>query len=261
MAEKELQKDTETKIGDYISLDDLDEEKPSEQSLIKRQTEKSNDEEETDTKDKKVYRDEEKNEKYDVLDKDQDVYGEKVDVKGEKIDLLVQRCHEIDLRLQALEIEQAKIDTQSNENNYADFYEQYQANQSEMKDLMQEEKGLKRAIKSRTEKDPLDDLSIWIILYGLIVGFFTFPYISSFIAIDLLTKMHTSHPSWFENINNENLHFLIMLSIIPLALELLTFMLHFVIKKKVNKRVFNIVWIIQSVFTVVMIATIAIMLF
>lgn len=203
---------------------------------------------------------EEKDEVIDNLDelmedKQQDELQSEYSIYEEKI-------YEIDIRLQELIIMLEQLEekalSENDEDKYRDEYNKYL---DEYEKLDKEKKQIIKEYKS-SHKTILDQISIWVIFYGLISCIISFPIYSWNIWFTVFDKIATTIPG----IDNSDFIFYVirMLEIfaVPLVLNWITWILHSNVKmNKPTKKLFNIFWIIQAVMSLGMMIYCCIILF
>lgn len=167
------------------------------------------------------------------------------------------RQREIAIRLQELEILMDDIEFQlASPNENEELMQKYNEYKKETKDLYKEKKQLKKEEKKSLGDNDLEQASIWIFIYGIIVNIINFPAISY--------NIWFAATSWFIEKTNLDMNLdggFWSKVIVWLALFALPILLLFVswilfatlVKKKINKKIFLIFWIIQILFTVGMI--------
>ena len=156
------------------------------------------------------------------------------------------------VRLDQLEIKLASDDYSDEE--YNEYYELKQ----EIKTLEKEKRLAKKIKKSTEEKGILEQVSVWIIIYGIVMTILCLPGISQTIWFGFSSVLLDTF-SFFDKVSMDDgaLYYIwlfILAYAIPLLLHLLSWELYInFVKTKVNKWAFRIVWIIQAILTVAMI--------
>lgn len=184
---------------------------------------------------------------------------EDIEVKEEKVDEIEAREAEIELRLQEIDIEMDKLDILLSVNEEdIDALDKYNELKKEAKDLLRE----KRLLRKETyviEKDPtvksLNDLSVWIIIYGIFASLFSSPLLSSvwvkFASMIIKATSDTIGAMDPSTVLGKIVVILLIFAF-PLILHIISWVLYLnLVKSKTNKFAFRIAWIVQAVCTLI----------
>ena len=184
---------------------------------------------------------------------------EDIEVKEEKVNEIEAREAEIELRLQEIDIEMDKLDILLSVNEEdIDALDKYNELKKEAKDLLKE----KRLLRKETyviEKDPtvksLNDLSVWIIIYGIFASLFSSPLLSSvwvkFASMIIKATSDTIGAMDPSTVLGKIVVILLIFAF-PLILHIISWVLYLnLVKSKTNKFAFRIAWIVQAVCTLI----------
>lgn len=197
---------------------------------------------------KEELKEEDKNEDFFTIDSNEETNKETIDEVYD-IELKLQEKY---VRLDQLEIKLAGEDYTDEE------YDEYYELKKEIKTLEKEKKQAKKNKKSTEEKGVLDQISVWIIIYGIIMTVLCLPGISQIIWFSFSNFLLDTF-SFFDKISMDDgaLYYIwlfILAYAIPLLFHLLSWELYInFVKTKVDKWAFRIVWIIQALLTIGMI--------
>ena len=184
---------------------------------------------------------------------------EDIEVKEEKVDAIEAREAEIELRLQEIDIEMDKLDIALSINDEdIDAMEKYNELKKEAKELLKE----KRLLRKETyviEKDPtvksLNDLSVWIIIYGIFACLFSSPLLSS-VWVDfagmIIRATSDTIGAMDPSTTLGKIVVILLIFAFPLVLHIVSWVLYLnLVKSKTNKFAFRIAWIAQAVCTLI----------
>ena len=181
---------------------------------------------------------------------------EELTEEQKEINEVEEKIYQIDLKMQELLVQLEKIeDSYSYENRYElEDNEEYLKLKAEYKSLGQEKKSYLKEI-SKKDKSKLSEVSVWVIIYGIILTIVSFPLITLSIWTDFAVWVLDLFSEAFSNLNTEGfLHDLITFLVIfslPLLINLVTWLVHNnFIKTKTDRKVFVGFWIIQGLMSI-----------
>ena len=164
------------------------------------------------------------------------------------------RLNEIELKMQEYEI---KID--EFEFAHSDFanitdeeFAEYERMKKEYKDLFKERKEIRKKKKSNSSDNDIEQSSLWIFLYGIAMDIFTFPFVCY--------TIYFKFGSWIINsfikgsIDTSGFFYKLLIWLIVFSLPILLIALSWLlfgtmVRKKIDKKIFSIFWIVQGAFT------------
>lgn len=179
------------------------------------------------------------------INEDDQVHQEENNVLNE-IDSLEIKLQEMYVRLDTLAVVLGGEDWDDEE------LDEYNSLKKEIKILEKEKKLLKKSKRENEKRGILDQISVWIIIYGIIMTIICLPFVSYNIWMGFTSFLIDTFSSLFNNISSDNgfLYYTwlaILAYALPLLLNLLSLELYInLCKTKVDKWAFRIVWIIQG---------------
>lgn len=197
----------------------------------------------------------------------EDVIEENLDENNEEIvDECEERLYQIDVRLQELLIMLEQIEdkalSEDDEDKYKDEYYKYQ---EEYDGLVLEKKEL---IKEQRAKDTsrLNQISVWVLVYGVISIIVSFPLIAGTLWLEFANLMIDLLSGAFTNLKPDTfIYYIIVFLIIfslPLLINLITWLLYVnLIKSKADKKLYLSCWVIQGLMSLGMIIYMCIKLY
>ena len=191
-----------------------------------------------------------------LIETNKDLLNEEVE---EAIDENELKIYELDLKMQELLISIEKIEYQYSPENYVELEEneEYQKLKQEYNDLAKEKKQLLKEIKSQ-DKSKLNEVSIWVIIYGIIMFIISFPIITASLWMDFAVWLLDVFSESFANLKTDGfirdmVIFFVIFSL-PLLINLITWLVHNnFVKTKTDRKVFIGFWIVQALMSVGMI--------
>lgn len=164
------------------------------------------------------------------------------------------QIRDIDLKLQELEIkiDEFEFNNIDISNLDEDKLIEYEKLKQEYKDLLKQKKQLKKEKKSNLSDNDIEQSSPWIFLYGTAMDIFTFPLVCYTIYFKfgswIIEKFITG------TINSTGFFYKLLIWLIvfllPILLIALTWFIYGTfVKKKIDKKIFSIFWIVQGLFT------------
>ena len=171
----------------------------------------------------------------------------------------------IELRIQELEIliDQKEQEYFASENE--ELYDDYINLKNEYKSLLKKRKLL---LKKEAKKDQsiLEQVSIWIIIYGVITIILSLPILTGQLWLEFADKIIALINDANLGLSSEDFIYKVIIFLIifafPLLLNLITWIVHNnLVKNKNDKRVFDIFWIIQGLMSIGMIIYMSIKLY
>lgn len=176
------------------------------------------------------------------------------------------KLSELNLKIQELEITMDQIeDKMIDEETEQLYFEEYNNYKIEYKNLVKQRKQLKKEINSH-DSSKLSQVSIWVILYGILMIIISFPLISSNIWLPFSNWLMDILGDAFTGLRQGDAMFYVVLFLIifsfPLLLNLITWLLYNnLIKSKTDKKVFIGFWLAQGLMSLGMMIYMSIILF
>lgn len=181
-------------------------------------------------------------------------------------DELELRLHEINIRAQELEILMDQIEDKIiDEETEEKYYDELSTLKEEYAKLLKERKQIKKEINSK-DTSKLNQVSIWVVIYGVLMVILSFPLISSNIWLPFSNWVMDLLGSAFSGLHEGEVVFYIVLFLIifsfPLLLNLITWLLYNnLIKTKIDKKVYIGFWVTQGLMSLGMMIYMCIILF
>ena len=176
------------------------------------------------------------------------------------------KLSELNLKIQELEITMDQIEHKMiDEETEQLYFEEYNNYKIEYKNLVNQRKQLKKEINSH-DSSKLSQVSIWVILYGILMIIISFPLISSNIWLPFSNWLMDILGDAFTGLRQGDALFYVVLFLIifsfPLLLNLITWLLYNnLIKSKTDKKVFIGFWLAQGLMSLGMMIYMSIILF
>lgn len=178
------------------------------------------------------------------------------EIEVNEVDEVEEKIYQIDIKMQELLVNIEKIegsyspeqfDELDNNEEYKQLQEQYKKLNAEKKQILKEERS--------KEKSKLAEVSIWVIIYGIISFIISFPLVTLSAWTDFAIWLLDIFAESFANLNTDGfLHDLITFLIIfslPLLINLITWLVHNnFIKSKTDRKVFVGFWIVQALMSI-----------
>lgn len=191
-----------------------------------------------------------------LIETNKDLLNEEVE---EAIDENELKIYELDLKMQELLISIEKIEYQYSPENYVELEEneEYIKLKQEYNDLAKEKKQILKEIKSK-DTSKLNEVSIWVIVYGIIMFIISFPVITASLWMDFAVWILDVFSETFANLNTDGfirdmVIFFVIFSL-PLIINLITWLVHNnFVKTKTDRKVFIGFWIVQGLMSIGMI--------
>lgn len=179
--------------------------------------------------------------------------------KNNNLDEIEIREREIEIRLQEIDVEMDKLDMKIQiDETDIDAIEEYNKLKQEMKVLLKEKKNLRKQQFIETidpNQKSLDNLSIWIIVYGIAVALLCSPLLSNtwvkFATLIIKAASDTIGAMDPSTVLGKIVVILLVFAL-PLLLHVISWVLYLnAVKSKTDKFAFRIVWIIQASVTII----------
>lgn len=179
--------------------------------------------------------------------------------KDINLDEIEIREREIEIRLQEIDVEMDKLDMKIQiDETDIDAIEAYNNLKQEMKNLLKEKKNLrKQQIKETIDPNQksLDNLSIWIIVYGITVALLCSPLLSNVwvkFATLIINAASDTIGAMDPNTVLGKIVVVLLVFAFPILLHVISWVLYLnATKSKTDKFAFRIAWIIQALVTVI----------
>lgn len=169
-----------------------------------------------------------------------------------------EKIYKLDIRAQELEILIDQIEEKAlNENEDPYDNENFVNYKDEYKQVIKERKQLKKELQSQ-DSSKLNQISIWVLIYGTLMVIMSFPFITGTLWLDFANLMITWLADAFSNLTTGDfiynvVVFLIIFSL-PLLINLVTWLIYVnLIKSKIDKKVYLGFWITQGLMSLGMI--------
>ncbi len=165
---------------------------------------------------------------------------------------------QIEFELQKLEIKQDEIEIHLTSEEMVDkYYDEYESVKKQIKELNKKKKALLKEKKEAEPKSAIDQIQPWIIFYGVVMIILCLPGVSYSLWLSFANWLLDVFSNFFDKFNaNTWLYYPIVGLLVysaPLLLMLLSWELYInFVKKKVNKILFLVIWIIQAILTLAM---------
>lgn len=169
-----------------------------------------------------------------------------------------EKIFKLDIRAQELEILLDQIEEKALKENEDPFEdENYIAYKNEYKQVIKERKQLKKELQAK-DTSKLNQVSVWILIYGTLIVILSFPFITGTLWLDFANLMITWLSDAFSNLTTGDfiykvVVFLVIFSL-PLLINLVTWLIYVnLVKSKLNKKVFIGFWVVQGLMSLGMI--------
>ena len=177
----------------------------------------------------------------------------------EEIDETEEKIYQLDLKMQELLIDIEKIEAKYSPEQYQELEEneEYVKLKEEYNTYSKEKKQIIKEVRSK-DKSKLNEVSVWILIYGIIMIIISFPLIASQLWLEFAIKLIDLLSGAFRGVDADSflynvIRFLIIFSL-PLLINLVTWLLYNnLIKTKTDKKVFIGFWIAQGLMSLGMI--------
>lgn len=181
------------------------------------------------------------------------------DLVQEEINEIEEKIYQIDLKMQELLIELEKIESQYSPEQFQELEEneQYIKLKEEYKSLSKEKKQMIKEERSK-DKSKLNELSVWILIYGIIMIIISFPLVASQIWLEFANGLIDMLSGAFKGVDVDSFLYKVIVFLIifalPLLINLVTWLLYNnLIKTKTDKKVYIGFWIAQGLMSLGMI--------
>lgn len=176
------------------------------------------------------------------------------------------KIYALDIKAQEIEILLDQYEEKAFKENI-DLYddEQYISLNNQYKAIVLERKQLKKELNSK-DLSKLNQVSVWIIVYGFLTILISFPIITGTLWLDFANVIIELVSGLFTNLRSDDVLYNIVIFLIifafPLLLNVLTwFLYNNFVKSKVDKKLYIIIWIIQGLMNLGMIIYMSIQLY
>ena len=181
------------------------------------------------------------------------------DLEQSEEDVFEQKVHEIDVRMQELIITLEQIEEKALiEDDQEKYQDEYQKYLDEYDELKKQRKQMIKDYKTN-HKSVLEEVSLWVIIYGLLSCVISLPFISWEIWFSVFDLIASNIPGI------DNIFYVVrILEIfsVPLVLNLVTWMLFNNIKmNKPTKKLYVVFWILQGLMSLGMMIYCSVLLF
>lgn len=171
----------------------------------------------------------------------------------------------VEFRIQELEILIDKKEQEYFVNESEEIFNEYQELKNEYKTLLKQRKTLLKN-NAKTDQSVLEQVSLWVVIYGVLSVIISLPILTGQLWLGVASKIVSLIVDANMGLSSEDFLYKLLIFLIvfafPLLLNLVTWLLHNnLLKKKSDKKVFNIFWIIQGVMSIGMIIYMSIQLY
>ena len=171
----------------------------------------------------------------------------------------------VEIRIQEVEILIDQKEQEYFSTNNESLYDEYLALKEEYKSLMKKRKKL---LKNENKKDQsvLEQVSIWVVIYGVLLIIISLPILTGQLWLEFANKIIAAITDSNLGLSSEDFIYKVLIFLIifafPLLINLVTWIVHNnLLKKKEDKKVFRICWIISGVMCLGMIIYMCIQLY
>lgn len=172
----------------------------------------------------------------------------------------------LDVKAQEIEILLDQYEEKAFKENI-DLYddEQYISLNKQYKEIVLERKQLKKELNSK-DQSKLNQVSVWIIIYGVLTILISFPIITGTLWLEFANGIIDLVSGLFNNLHSGDVLYKVVIFLVifafPLLLNILTwFLYNNFVKIKVDKKLYIIFWIIQGLMNLGMIIYMSIQLY
>ena len=174
----------------------------------------------------------------------------------EEINKFEEKIYQIDLKMQELLVNMEKIENQYSSEQFYELEEneEYINLKNQYKELLTEKKQILKEERAK-DKSKLNEVSIWVIIFGVISIIISFPLISLSTWMDFAVWLIDVFSESFSSLNTDGfvrdmVIFFVIFSL-PLLINLVTWLVHNnFIKTKTDKKVFIGFWIVQGLMSI-----------
>ena len=177
----------------------------------------------------------------------------------EVIDETEEKIYQLDLKMQELLIEIEKIEAKYSPEQYQELEEneEYVKLKEEYDTYSKEKKQIIKEVRSK-DKSKLNEVSVWILIYGIIMIIISFPLIASQLWLEFANRLIDVLSGAFRGVDADSFLYNVIIFLIifalPLLINLVTWLLYNnLIKTKTDKKVFIGFWIAQGLMSLGMI--------
>lgn len=193
---------------------------------------------------------EEKDIQEQLLEEESEEISEVVDENEEKLYLL-------EVEIQELTIQLDKLEEQQIANGEEEYSEEYIELRKKYNELIKEKKQILKDIR-KNDTSKLNQVSIWVILFGIITVLISLPFISAHIWLSFVNVISDLLTGSFSNLDQDGILFKIIIFLIifafPLLLNIIVWEVYInLVKTKTDKKVFIGFWIVQGLMNLGMI--------
>lgn len=181
-----------------------------------------------------------------------DLNEEIVKLENEKNDIDTDNDLEaVEFRIQEVEI---LIDQKEQEyfaSNSEEVYNEYVALKEEYKSLMKKRKQLMKS-NAKQDQSVLEQVSMWVVIYGVLLIILSLPILTGQLWLGFADKVISLITNSSLGLSSEDFIYKVLVFMVifafPLLLNLITWIVHNnCLKRKADKKVFRICWIISGV--------------
>lgn len=172
----------------------------------------------------------------------------------------------LNIKAQELEIQLDQYEEKAfKENIDLSYDEHYMLLNKQYKDIVLERKQLRKELNSQ-DLSKLNQVSIWIIIYGSLMVLLSFPIITGQLWLDFANVVIDLVSGLFSNLHSDDALYNVVIFLIifafPLLLNVLTwFLYNNFVKSKTDKKIYIIFWIVQGLMNLGMIIYMSIQLY
>lgn len=194
---------------------------------------------------------------------------EYINEEEEQIDVnstIEDKIFALNIKAQELEIQLDQYEEKAfKENIDLSYDEHYMLLNKQYKDIVLERKQLRKELNSQ-DLSKLNQVSIWVIIYGSLMVLLSFPIITGQLWLDFANVVIDLVSGLFSNLHSDDALYNVVIFLIifafPLLLNVLTwFLYNNFVKSKTDKKIYIIFWIVQGLMNLGMIIYMSIQLY
>ncbi len=175
------------------------------------------------------------------------------------------KIFDLNIRAQELEIKIDKLEEQAMTDDEILTSDEYLEYKAEYKKINKERKQLKKELNSQ-DKSNLNQISIWIIIYGILMVIISFPIITGTLWLDFANSVIDLVAESVSGLHKGDFIYDVVIFLVifsfPLLMNLITWLLYNnFVNSKVDKKVYISFWIAQGVLTLIMVIYMSTQLF
>lgn len=190
--------------------------------------------------------------------KDSDTIIEGLTDDNEKELTIQEQIYEIELKIEEYEVKVEEYETiLINDPENEEANKKYHELKHEEKKYYKQKKLLQKQLNG-LDTSALNKVSLWVVIYGVITILISIPLIASALWLDFANWIIDLLQGAFAGLNGDTFLYKVVVFLVifafPLIINLVTWLLYVnLVKTKIDKKVYAIMWIIQGVMSLGMI--------